>query len=398
MPGFIRSPFTDINQLRSLFDNEMDERLVLKELIQNADDSGATFIAVGCSPGIQEADHPLLKAPALFAVNDGPLLEEHARAIISLGLSTKGDDAGTVGKFGLGLKSVFFLAEALFFMDARLDPEERWRHPHFDILSPWLASDKPLHPGWSVFSPADRARVLEHLRALGIPTGFAVWVPLRRAEDCRDSKTSRFAPIIPNYPGDEAFSLPQELVRGLSSLLPLLGHVKRIVVYPDMKDLRFRTTFEQSGGSRTSNLNDMPPGEARFLGKIAQAPGNLISNYTGTEALLSHVGIRNLQNDKMYWPKTAVDTPFGRGGPLGRGAKKATVGPGERARARGRRGPQGAEKGLRLSCLAAVRGLVGVWVGENRGEQECEQWGHALTLRPLCKPLVKAYGRLTLGR
>lgn len=311
MPGFIRSPLTDIKFLRSLFDSEMDERLVLKELIQNADDSGATFVAIGCSPGIQEADHPLLKAPALFAVNDGPLREEHARAIISLGLSTKGDDASTVGKFGLGLKSVFFLAEALFFMDARLDPEERWQHPHFDILSPWLSGDKPLHPEWSIFSPTDRTRVLEHLRALGVPAGFAVWIPLRRLEDCRDLKSGRSAPIIPNYPGDDVFSLPQELVRGLGSLLPLLGHVQRIVVFPGVGSLHARTTFEQSGGNRTSNLDDMPPGETTFQGRVTQAPDNLISNYTGTEALVDHAGIRNLQNDKTYWPKTAVDTPFG---------------------------------------------------------------------------------------
>ena len=45
---------------------------VIKELIQNADDARATRLELGWSRGLKGADHPLLRGPAVFVLNDGP--------------------------------------------------------------------------------------------------------------------------------------------------------------------------------------------------------------------------------------------------------------------------------------------------------------------------------------
>lgn len=169
LAGIEQSSATVLKFLRNLFNDQTDELLVIKELLQNADDSGATRVVIGCSDGLPEAAHPLLRGPALFSVNDGPFRPEDARAIVTLGLSTKGGDASTVGKFGLGLKSAFYLAEALFFMDGRLDPAEVWRKPHFDVLSPWVGGDEPYRPDWVKFTSEDRGLILGHLASLGLP-------------------------------------------------------------------------------------------------------------------------------------------------------------------------------------------------------------------------------------
>src|SRR4051794_24200051 len=74
---------------------------VLKELIQNADDAGAKTLRLGYAPATPAPDgHPLLSGPALFAVNDGSFDEDDDRAILQFGISSKSDDAATIGKFG----------------------------------------------------------------------------------------------------------------------------------------------------------------------------------------------------------------------------------------------------------------------------------------------------------
>jgi hypothetical protein len=88
---------------------------VIKELIQNADDAGATRFDFGVSPGLPHASHSLLQGPALVVANNGRFTDEDATAINSIGLSNKPAEHGTIGKFGLGLKSIFHFCEAFFY-------------------------------------------------------------------------------------------------------------------------------------------------------------------------------------------------------------------------------------------------------------------------------------------
>src|SRR4051812_19821449 len=89
---------------------------IVKELVQNAEDAGAQRLVFALNKGFPDAIHPLLKAPALIAINDGGFDKENGRAIREMGLSSKAADSCSIGKFGLGMKSVFYLSEVFFFV------------------------------------------------------------------------------------------------------------------------------------------------------------------------------------------------------------------------------------------------------------------------------------------
>lgn len=108
---------------------------ILKELIQNAEDAGSTYFDYGWIDGIPEANHPLLKSPALFVLDNGKFTEENARSIrFILGGSSKPNQENTIGKFGLGLKSVFHLCEAFFYISPEIENAIK---PRFDIFNSW---------------------------------------------------------------------------------------------------------------------------------------------------------------------------------------------------------------------------------------------------------------------
>ena len=123
---------------------------MLKELIQNADDSSATEFHLAWLPGESEAAHPLLRVPALLALNNGLFRENDAKGIRRIRLGTKAGDLRSIGKFGLGLKSVFHLCEAWLCIGS--SSEEGILAGH---LNPWAPKEQewtcPCHG--SRFSP-----------------------------------------------------------------------------------------------------------------------------------------------------------------------------------------------------------------------------------------------------
>ena len=136
MPGFEHSCLTDIQRIRNdLRDRYKEGYPIIKELLQNADDAEASCLHFGWFPGFPDIAHPLLKGPAFFVVNDGEFKPEDQRGIRQFGISAKASNQSTIGKFGLGLKSVFHLCEAFFYCWSEQDA--------FKILNPWHG--KPLH-------------------------------------------------------------------------------------------------------------------------------------------------------------------------------------------------------------------------------------------------------------
>lgn len=296
---------SDISTFRSLFNADTPLFLILKELVQNADDSGATQMYLGYTDGLPDASHPLLRGPGLFVSNDGPFTRDDAEAIVRFGLSTKGSDSSTVGKFGLGLKSVFAVAEAFFYIDATRDPAAEWDPPHFDVINPWYDSNPETahHADWDKFSPGDRAAVLGRLTALGVPPGFTVWVPLRRAESCRSQRTGEPLYIVNRAPGDHPFQIDVPLQRELGALFPLLKGLHRItVVQPGALQV-----LERHGTHRTADLKTMASGYRRLAGHIQTVPGGEVAEYQGVEVMLETSDVAPLR-ESAYWPRTNVIT------------------------------------------------------------------------------------------
>lgn len=135
--GFQPYSYRDFTkQLRQLLQDRYtwdgDGFTILKELIQNSNDAGATSLHLGWSPPLfdapsasiapghpptsssSQAPHPLLTVPALFAVNNGPLRASDAINITRLGSNSKAGEASSAGRFGLGMKSASHLGELLF--------------------------------------------------------------------------------------------------------------------------------------------------------------------------------------------------------------------------------------------------------------------------------------------
>lgn len=239
--AFLHSPASDIQQLKVLLKEQYtDLAAILIEAVQNADDARATTAILRVVDGIDGAEHPLLNDKALLILNDGPFNASDRRGICSLNFGTKGGTTEQIGRFGLGLKSIFHLGDCFFFSAALGSPG--MRHGDREIaaptlLNPWYDDRDQIgfYPEWTQrYNPdVDGRRLQERMQAEAISLGlgehwFAIWVPLRRAarivkgnrlsdQDWGDQITE----VTTALGGDKAQTL-------LLATMPLLRHVARV--------------------------------------------------------------------------------------------------------------------------------------------------------------------------
>lgn len=215
-----------VNNLRDRYKSGFP---ILKELIQNADDAGAKNLIFGYHSGFKNATNQLLTSPALWLINDGRFLADDKAAINSFGLNSKAAEKGAIGKFGLGMKSVFHLCEAFFYIGYDGETE------HIEVLSPWFQEGlSKKHATWEQFPQDSDALLLKdiaHNQAENLNTNswFLLWIPLRQKNHVAQDS----APIIDAYPGDDTSQhiglFEQENIeQQIAALLPLLRHVETV--------------------------------------------------------------------------------------------------------------------------------------------------------------------------
>src|SRR5271165_1280753 len=105
--GVRHTPEADIESIRDLLRGYGSSRSILKELIQNAEDSGASRMEMLHLPGDPTSPHSLLRGAGLLVANNGNFTQENRDAITQINLGTKGTEERSIGRFGKGLKSVF---------------------------------------------------------------------------------------------------------------------------------------------------------------------------------------------------------------------------------------------------------------------------------------------------
>lgn len=222
--GVQHDPLSDVANIRTTLKGYGTGFPIVKELIQNAEDAEASFIHLGWHPGFKDKGnlHPLLQVPALCMVNDGPFKDEHEQAICRLGLGTKAGDTQAIGRFGLGLKSVFHLCEAFFFMASDIVNGGKVRLA--ELFNPWLGVH---HDEWQINDIVIQERLYAGIKDF-VPSGpwFALWLPLRTRTLCKN-----VAPIINEWPGetDEPAAAIKDLFRDeLGDVLSLLKHLMEI--------------------------------------------------------------------------------------------------------------------------------------------------------------------------
>lgn len=280
---------------------------LVKEFIQNADDARATRFAIGLSQGIRGAEHPLLADPAVFIVNDGEFTPNDAKAIRQLNVSGKASQRGTIGKFGLGMKSIFSLGEAFFYLAATQDGFTQ-RYPGASVMSPWIIpgdrrrdSDELYdgeRPEWNDFSSWDRQLISAELRAQGVFEGFTIWVPLRRQAHCTvgDETIAIFNSFYDSKKPTEIFD--PKLEGWLVGLWPMLRHLRHMEIYRDEGVSRLTLSGTSSIRAYPSATGEPLPREPRqFRGEICSSEGWPYAGIEGAHHILE--GLTNHEN----WPK-----------------------------------------------------------------------------------------------
>ena len=168
-----------VNTLRdNLLNRYKNEFCILQELIQNADDAQAERVFVGIVDTLSD-QHPLLAAPALFVTNDGPVTRSNIQSIKEVGNSDKTTDGKKIGKFGLGMKSVFHLAEG-FFLFGKNSPVD---FPYF--VTPWT---KESHPTWETAWNGNKEILADYVEdsLSSYLSGWKRWFSMVQCENSTD--------------------------------------------------------------------------------------------------------------------------------------------------------------------------------------------------------------------
>ena len=111
------------NRLKGILREYSHKADVLKELLQNADDAGATEIHIVYDPRKHESAKivgtswkPMHSSPAICVYNNEPFTDADIEGIQNVGVGGKTSDAATTGRFGIGFNSVYHLTDCPTFV------------------------------------------------------------------------------------------------------------------------------------------------------------------------------------------------------------------------------------------------------------------------------------------
>jgi hypothetical protein len=293
---------------------------ILKELVQNAEDAKASCLDYGWMQGIPNATHPLLKSPALFMLDNGEFTEYNAKAIrYILGGSSKPNEQDSIGKFGLGLKSVFHLCEAFFYIAPDI---ENSKYRSWDIFNPWAGAQNKdeYHEGWDYFIEKDRDLIKSYLKKIlnrkdYQEKWFILWIPLRqRNHNTIQNQEEDVPPFIKK--GDNEFfenGIPEflrskETRKQLSILMALLGTINNIKYWEkDWSKPLFDIRVDASS-QRRCNLSKLTRNQKNIIqGKIDDEAN--IMNFMGSEIILESAIFNNIANSQVLPEKFRRITP-----------------------------------------------------------------------------------------
>lgn len=273
----------------TLVDRYKDYFCIVQELLQNADDAGATTVLFGVHEQGLDADHPLAKLPGLFIVNNGPVSRANMEAIFSVAAGDKGSEKTKIGKFGLGMKSVFHACEGFFMFG-----EGHGNNLFPQFCTPWLGE---YHKDWREKWLSSRESMSKQVAEIighhlpGLKQWFCVWLPLRTVESC-----GNISPIIGQYPDRsdwDAFA-GREYAAAASRFLPMLKNVVDLR-FLDVSGNKLQYKFSPRGRLVGSSA-------ARLEGELKKDDGSITAyEYVGLESVDESSNYTKLK-DSPRWP------------------------------------------------------------------------------------------------
>ena len=294
MPDFHVSPISVVNQIKSnLQDRYETGYQILKELIQNADDSESQRFRLDALPGWPGANNPLLRGPGLLVVNDGKFRKDDERGITSFGESSKATDSAAIGKFGFGQKAVFHLCDAFVVYAYRKD------EPFSTVVNPFLRLDVDgnITKGWELLEEADLA-LLHGEMSTDFPDHYlALWLPFRR-EGLRPAPDMGFSSNFPS-PSETIKELVKP--RDLGVVLTALRHLRSIEIREHRETHCVIDMRDDKG--QLLGPNNWRHGTRSFGGTVEIRPNNSMAPFVGRESIIPDGRLVRLQNH-LHWPKT----------------------------------------------------------------------------------------------
>ncbi|XP_024517929.1 sacsin-like [Selaginella moellendorffii] len=226
----------DLTQrIREVLLNYPEGTTILKEMIQNADDAGASQVCF-CVDRRRHAVDSLVspplaqwQGPALLAYNNAAFTEEDFQSISRIGDSKKRGQAWKTGRFGIGFNSVYHLSDLPSFVSGS-------HVVFFDPQCQFLPSVSSLNPGKRIDFVASTA--LENFPDQFSPYcvfgcdmrrpfgGTLFRFPLRSAEQAATSKLSK-----QSYTSTDMLELLRDLYHEIVQVMLFLKNVERVEFY-----------------------------------------------------------------------------------------------------------------------------------------------------------------------
>ncbi|KAL3892280.1 hypothetical protein ACJMK2_004499 [Sinanodonta woodiana] len=228
-----------IKQLKTILAEYPDDGQIIKELLQNAEDAGASEVKILYDDRCinRQVDNKnryrkFLKGPALCFFNDAKFTDSDWRGIKMIYSSVKEEDPLKVGRFGLGFKSVFHITDhpvvlsgdRIMFMDPHRNPDCVCLTIQLSKLTKW----KKINISDFFLALDGTFGVSREVLEIGMYNGTLFWFPLR-------SEASVLSDTL--YDREKVMDLFTSFRTEASSILVFLKHLTKVSLYERKSDL-----------------------------------------------------------------------------------------------------------------------------------------------------------------
>lgn len=247
------------NRLKTILDLYPDGSQILNELVQNADDAGATCVKIVVdentygSESLMDGRMEALQGPALLFYNNAVFSEADFKSLASVGQGSKKEKLATTGRFGLGFNSTYHLTDTPTFVSG----------DYFVFFDPHCS----YVPGATMNQPGIKFRYTDSTLGNIFPHQFEPFqhcdfdmahrfpgtlfrFPLRNAMQARSSGISRRS-----YKLEDLTAVVNQMIDQLSYMLLFLRSVKRIEIYRCYEGQRHETLLYTAQAAESDGDN-----------------------------------------------------------------------------------------------------------------------------------------------